>query len=120
VGAAVRTVRAAGLSSGASGAGEGGQRGRVEFAEQLTQLVVDLDAVPDGVLLGAGQHRDRAGSLAVAGQGPVGVPVGPQDVGQHDRVQRIRLHPRDPVAFPVASGRTSMPRAAATTLHGSP
>ena len=81
------------VEGGASGAGEGGQRGRIEVAEQLTQLVVDLDAVPDGVLLGAGQHRDRAGLLAVAGQGPVGVPVGPQDVGQHDRVQRVRLGP---------------------------
>jgi hypothetical protein len=40
----------------------------------------------------------------------VGVPVGPQDVGQHDRVQRIRLRPRDPVAFPVASGRKGVDR----------
>jgi hypothetical protein len=66
---------------------------------------VDLHAVPDGVLLGAGQDRDRAGLLAVAGQGPMGVPVGPQDIGQHDRVQRIRLRPRHSVAFPIASGR---------------
>jgi hypothetical protein len=71
---------------------------------------VDLDAVPDSVLLGAGQDRNRTGLLAVAGQGPMGVPVGPQDVGQHDRVQRVRLRPRHSVAFPVASSRERVDR----------
>jgi hypothetical protein len=74
------------------------------------ELVVDLHAVPDGVLLGAGQHRDRPGLLAVVGQGPVGVPVDPQAVGQHDRVHRVRLGPRDLGAFPVASGREGVDR----------
>jgi hypothetical protein len=98
------------VQHGASGADKGGQGGGVEVAEQVAEPVLDLDAVPDSVLLGAGQDRDRAGLLAVAGQGPVGVPVGPQDVGQHDCVQRIRLRPRDPVAFPVASGRKGVDR----------
>ena len=42
---------------------------------------MSLGAVPDGVLLGAGQHRDGLGQLGVGGQRPVRVHVGTQHAG---------------------------------------
>jgi len=56
-------------------------------------------------LLGAGQHRDGLGELGVGGQRPVGVGVGAQDVGQHDRVAVVGLAARDRVPVPVAGDR---------------
>jgi hypothetical protein len=62
-------------------------------------------AVPDRVLLGAGQHRDGLGQLGVGGQRPVGVQVGAQHVGQDERVAVIGFPPRDRVPVPVAGHR---------------
>jgi hypothetical protein len=68
------------------------------------------DAVPDRVLLGAGQHGDGLGELAVGGQRPVGVQVGAQDVGQDDRVAVVGLAARDRVPVPVAGHRHRVDR----------
>jgi hypothetical protein len=54
---------------------EGVQGGGVVLAEQGADLVGDLLAAPDGVLLGAGQYRDGLGEFAVGGQRPVGCAI---------------------------------------------
>ena len=72
------------------------------LAQVGAELVVGLGAVPDGVLLGAGQHRDGLGQLAVGGQRPVRGHVRAQDPGQHGGVQLVALAARDRVPFPVA------------------
>jgi len=62
-------------------------------------------AVPDRVLLGAGQHGDGLGQLGVGGQRPVRVQVGAQHVGQDDRVAVVRFAARHTVPVPVAGHR---------------
>ena len=62
-------------------------------------------AVPNGVLLGAGQHRDGLGQLGVGGQRPVRVHVGAQHVGQDERVAVVGFAPGDGVPVPVAGHR---------------
>jgi hypothetical protein len=59
-------------------------------------------AGPDGVLLGAGQHRDGLDELGVGWQGTVRVRVGAQDVRQHDGVAVVGLAPGDRVPVAVA------------------
>ena len=59
-------------------------------------------AVPDRVLLGAGQHGDGLDQLGVGGQRPVRVQVGTQHVGQEGRVPMVRLAAGDRVPVPVA------------------
>ncbi|GHD83222.1 hypothetical protein GCM10010336_74200 [Streptomyces goshikiensis] len=43
------------------------------------ELVADLVAIPDGVLLAPGEDGDGLGELAVDGQRPAGIGVGAQD-----------------------------------------
>ena len=57
---------------------------------------------PDGVLLGAGQHRDRLGQLGVGRQRPVHMHVGAQDAREHDGVAVVGLAARDRVPVTVA------------------
>ena len=64
----------------------------------------------NGVLLGAGQHRDGLGQLGVRGQRPVHVHVGAQHVRQHDRVAVVGFLPRDRVPVPVAGHRHRVDR----------
>lgn len=82
--------------------------GRQETGEVFTQVraefVGGLGPVPDSVLLGAGQDRYGLREFAVGRQGPEGGPIGPQDVGQHRRVQVVGLLPADRVALSVAGG----------------
>ena len=91
-----------GPGDAAAGVGEGGQEAGVVLAQVGAQLVVRAGARPDGVLLGAGQHRDGLGELGVGGQRPVRVGVGAQDVRQHDRVAVVGFAARDRVPVPVA------------------
>lgn len=70
-GAGVRAGQVGGVA-----AGEGGQEPWVVLAQQGAQLVARPGAPPRCVLVGAGQHRDRAGQLDVRGQRPVGVGAG--------------------------------------------
>ena len=91
-----------GAGDAAAGLGEGGEEAGVVLAQVGAELVVRGGARPDGVLLGAGQHRDRLGELGVGGQRPVGVHVGAQDVRQHDRVAVVGFAARDRVPVPVA------------------
>jgi hypothetical protein len=81
------------------------QEAGVVLAQQRAQPVVGLGAVPDRVLLGAGEHGDGADQLGVGRQRPVGCPVGTQDVGQHDRVGVVGLLARDGMALPIAGHR---------------
>jgi hypothetical protein len=69
-----------------------------------TELVAGLGAVPDSVLLGAGQDGDGLSELAVGWQLAVGVRVGAQDVRQHHRVEVVGLLARDGLPFAVAGG----------------
>ena len=55
---------------------------RVVLAEQRAELVGDLLAVPDGILLSARQHGDGLRQLRVGWQWPMRGPVGAQNVGQ--------------------------------------
>jgi hypothetical protein len=71
---------------------------------------VGLGAGPDGVLLGAGQHRDGLGQLAVVGERAVRVQVGAQHVGQDDRVAVVGFAARDRVPVPVAGHRHRVDR----------
>jgi hypothetical protein len=48
---------------------------------------------PDQILVGTGQHLDRLGQRAVAGDLAVVVAVGADQVGQHLGVAAVRLGP---------------------------
>ena len=80
-----------GPGDAALGGGEGREEAGVVLAQVGAELVVRGDAAPDGVLLGAGQHRDRLGELAVGRQRPVRVQVGAQYVRQDDGVAVVGL-----------------------------
>ena len=110
VGAAARMARASGRMMPPVARGEGGEEAGVVLAQVGAELVVRGDAVPDGVLLGAGQHRDGLGELGVGGQRPVRVQVGAQDVRQDDRVAVVGLAARDRVPVPVAGHRHRVDR----------
>ena len=97
--------------------GEGGEDGRVVLAQQRAQLVVRAGAVPDRVLLGAGEHGDRLGQFGVGGQRPVRGQVGAQDVGQHQRVAGVGLLAAPPSAGP-GSGTTAIGLIANTVASG--
>jgi hypothetical protein len=90
--------------------GEGGQEAGVVLTQAGPEAVAGLGAVPDRVLLGAGQHRDGLGQLGVGGQRPVHVQVGAQHAGQHERVAVVGLLPRDRVPVPVAGHRHRVDR----------
>jgi hypothetical protein len=72
--------------------------------QQAAELVDLPSAGPDQALVGAGQDLDRLGQLAVAGDGAVVVPVGPDQVGQDLGVPGIGPGARDGVAVAVAAG----------------
>jgi hypothetical protein len=91
-----------GPGDAAAGCGEGGEEAGEVLAQVGAELVVCGGAVPDRVLLGAGQHRDPLGELGVGRQRPVRVHVGAQHVGQHDRVAVVGLASGDRVPVPVA------------------
>jgi hypothetical protein len=87
------------------GKGQIGKRGqcrRVVLAEQRTDLVGDLLAIPDGVLVGASKDPHSFGEFGVGGQRSVRVGVGAQDVCQHERIAGVGLGPADRVAVTVA------------------
>ena len=84
----------------AAGVGVGGQEAGEVLAQVGAEPVVRGGAVPDGVLLGAGQHRDGLGQLGVGGQRPVRVHVGAQHVGQDERVAVVGFPARRSSAGP--------------------
>jgi hypothetical protein len=55
--------------------------------------------------VGAGEHLDGLGERRIAGDRPVVVPVGADQVGQHLGVAGVGLGPRQHVALPVAVHR---------------
>ena len=73
-----------------------------ERLEQRADAVRDGELVPDRVLLGAAEHLQRSDLFAVLGQRAVRVAVRAQDVGQHHRVEGVRLTARGPVAVAVS------------------
>ena len=83
---------------------EGVQGGRVVLAQMRPDLVDELLAGPDGVLLGAGEDGDGLDLLGVGGQWPVGVHVGAQDVCQHEGVAGVGLLAGDAVPVAVSGG----------------
>jgi len=86
-------------------AGERGEEAGEVLAQAGAELVVRGGAVPDRVLLGAGQHRDGLGELAAGRQRPVRVHVGAQHAGQDERVAVAGLAPGDRVPVPVPGHR---------------
>jgi hypothetical protein len=99
-----------GAHDAAAGAFEGGQERGVVLAQVGAEPVVRLGAVPDGVLLGAGQYRDGLGQLGVGGQRPVHAHVGAQHISQDDRVAMVGFLTRDGVPVPVAGHRHRVDR----------
>jgi hypothetical protein len=95
---------------GGGAAGEGGQQTRVVLAQQRSQFLRCLDAPPDRVLGGAGEHGDHLGLVAVGGQLAVGVGVGAQDVGQGHGIDVVGLGAGDGVPLPVAGHRHRVDR----------
>ena len=92
VGASSSTASASRL--GELGA-EGGQRPGVELPQRAAQGVDVPLRGPDQALMGAGQHLDRLGQRAVAGDRAVVVAVGADQIGQHLGIPTVRLGPRD-------------------------
>ena len=84
------------------------------FAQNRSELVGDLLALPCGVLAGAGKHGDGLCEFGVSRKWPVGVGIGAQDVGQHRRIGMVRLRPRHAVALAVARYSQRIDR-----IHGS-
>jgi len=60
--------------------GEGRQHRRVVLPQHRAEFVLRAGAVPHGVLLGAGEHRNCLGQFGVGRQWPVRGHVGAQDV----------------------------------------
>jgi hypothetical protein len=71
---------------------------------------VRAGAVPDGVLLGAGEHGDGLGEFGIRGQWSVGGLVGAQDVGQHEGVPGVGLLACHGVPVPIAGYRQRVDR----------
>ena len=63
----------------------------IELEQRRTETVHGQLASPDGLLVLAGQRLDGQTALADPRQRPVDLPIGAQDVRQHDGVARIGL-----------------------------
>lgn len=79
-----------------------GQCGGEVLAQQAAELVGQLLAAPDGVLLSAGQYRDGLDEFGVVGQRPVVSSIDTQDVGQRHGVGVVAPGACDSVAFAIA------------------
>jgi hypothetical protein len=84
-----------------------------------------LGAIPHRVLLGTGQHRDRADQLGVGWQRPVRRHVGAQDTGQCHRIGVVGFLARDRMPLPVAGhghrvDRIHRPVGSTQTRHQQP
>lgn len=75
---------------------------RVVLTQHRSQLVVGSRAVPYGVLLCPGQHRDCLCQWGIRRQGSVRGQVGAQNVRQHQGVAGVGLLARDRIPVPVA------------------
>jgi hypothetical protein len=84
---------------------EGGHEPRVVLAQDGAELAGGLLAVPDGVLVSAGEHPDAGCQLGVVGDEAVHARVSAHDVGQHDRVGGVALGPAGRVPVAVAGDR---------------
>jgi hypothetical protein len=87
-----------------------GQRAGVELPQRAPQRVDVPLPRPDQVLVGAGQHLDRLGQGAVAGDLAVVVPVGADQVGQHLGVAAVGLGPGAAVAAAVVADHLGVDR----------
>lgn len=83
---------------------DSGQGRGVVLAQEGTELVANLLAVPSGVLLGSGEDGDGAGLVGVLGERSVSMPVRAEDVRQDKGVTKIGFLPGDGVAIPVSCG----------------
>ena len=102
VGAAARMARASGRVMPPRASAKAARKPGKYSRRWERSLLCAVVRSRDGVLLGAGQHRDGLGQLGIGGQRPVHVHVGAQHVRQHDRVAVVGLLPRDRVPVPVA------------------
>ena len=84
---------------------EGLQCTRKVLPERVAQPVDLADAVPDQLLVGAGEDAHSAGFVAVAGDLPVVVPVGADEVGEQPGVAGVGLGAADMVAVAVTRRR---------------
>jgi hypothetical protein len=74
---------------------EGGQRPWIELPQRAAQRIHVPLAGPDQALMSPGQHLDRLGQRAVAGDLAVVMPVGPDQISQHLGIAPVGLGPRD-------------------------
>jgi hypothetical protein len=81
---------------------EGFEERWVGLAQQGPELIGDLLAVPDGILLGAGQDSDRLHEFGVGRQGPVRGSIDAQDVRQQLGVDPVRFRTGDAVTLAIA------------------
>jgi hypothetical protein len=65
-------------------------------------------AAPDQPLMGAGQHLDRLGQVAVTGHRPMVVPVGAHQIRQHLGVPSVGLGARQGVPVAPAGDRIDL------------
>jgi hypothetical protein len=82
---------------------ERGQRPGVELPRRASQGIDVPLPRPDQALMGAGQHLNGLHQRAVAGDRPVVMAVGPDQISQHLGIPTVRLGPRDLVATAVAA-----------------
>jgi hypothetical protein len=80
------------------------ERGRVEVSEGGAELVGELLAPPDQILVTAGQHFEGLDLGGVGGDGPVEVAVGADHLGQHQRVEGVAFDFRGSQPVPVSLG----------------
>lgn len=83
---------------------DGGEEAGEVSVQVGAEFVAGLGAVPDGVLLGPGEHGDGLDDLAVVGERPVGGGVGAQDVRQDHGIKVVGFLTGDGVAVAVAGG----------------
>ena len=86
------------------------QRGGVVLAQRAAQAVGVAGARPDQILVRSGQHLDRLGVAAVAGDPAMVVPVGAHQISQQFGIRGIGLGSRDVVAVAVAGRRQRVDR----------
>ena len=105
VGAAASTARASGRVMPPRASAKAARKAGKYLAQVRAEPVVRGGAVPDGVLLGAGQHRDGLGQLGAGGQRPVSCRSVRSTSARTNGVAVVGFPARDRVPVPVAGHR---------------
>jgi hypothetical protein len=101
VGATASTARASAAAIPSGRSANALQEHREVLAQQRPQLDGGATAPPGGILVGAGEHRDRLGKMGVGRQPTVRMRIGAQDVRQHDGIGVVGFLARHRRPLPV-------------------